>query len=137
MDDLATKGRRDAGPDVADALRMLLVNEPHAYRETLAATLQSLQPETRVMSVEPEMLGRQMRSFAPHLVIARRLGPDDRQTLWTWVELYPAHGPLSWVGADGRASSVAGVELGDLLSLFDRVEIAIEKPKQTRERRTC
>lgn len=136
MDDLAAKGR-GAGPDVADALRVLLVNEPRAYREVLAAALQSLRPETRVTSAEPAMLEHQVQSFAPHLIIGSRLDPDYRRTVRAWVELYPDHGSLSWVGVDGRDSPVDGMELGDLLVLLDRVETAIQEPKRTRERQPC
>ncbi len=105
-----------------NVLRVLLVNEPRAYRETIAAALQELCPNTKVLCGEPASLCYHVEDFAPHLIISSYLAPSAKMAVRAWVELYPDHGALSRVGVDGRHSVVDGMELEDLRVLLDQLQ---------------
>jgi hypothetical protein len=103
-------------------LRILLANEPRAYRETLAAALRILKPYTEVFVVDPDELDAEVERLSPQLVICSRATPTIEARSLAWVELYPEHGSISVVSVGGERSTVAGIELGDLLSVIDRTE---------------
>lgn len=107
-------------------LRILLANEPRSYRETMAAALQVLRPDTEVRTIESKVLHRELESFAPQIVVCSNLTPAIETGALTWVELYPGHGPLSTVSIGGQRSVTDGIELPDLLSIVDRTEALAE-----------
>lgn len=103
-------------------LRVLLVNEPRASRETIAAALQEFCPNTKVVCGEPGSLCYHIEGFAPHLIISSYLAPREKMAVRAWFELYPDHGALSRVGVDGRHSVVDGMELEDLRVLLGQLQ---------------
>ena len=109
-----------------DGLRILLANDPRAYRETLAAALQALRPDTEVRTTKLKALLHELESFAPQLVICSNLTPAVETNVLAWVELYSGHGPLSTVSIGGRRSVTSGIELPDLLSIVDCTEFLAE-----------
>ncbi len=57
--------------------RVLIANEPPAYREVLALALQEMRVPADVTCVEPEDLDSEIVRLAPHLVICSRLTKDN------------------------------------------------------------
>lgn len=108
---------------IVGGLRILLTNGPRSYRETIAAALQALRPETEVRTVEPEMLSRELEDFAPQLVICSSITSAMKTGVLSWVELYPGHESISAVSIGREHSVINGIELPDLLSIVDRTEI--------------
>lgn len=100
----------------------MLANEPRSYRETIAAALQVLRPETEVRTVEPEQLGRELHNFVPQFVVCSNLTPAVETGALAWVELYPGHESLSSVSIGGERSVINDIQLRDLISIVDRME---------------
>jgi hypothetical protein len=100
-------------------LRILLANEPRAYREALAAVCRILRPDTEVCAVCSEELCDTVRSFCPHLVVCSRVTDSVEEWSLAWIELYPDYGHTSRVSLDGRRSTVEGIQLDDILHILD------------------
>jgi hypothetical protein len=103
-------------------LRILLTNEPRSYREAIASVIQALKPNTEVFVAEPEELDAEVQRLSPQLVVCSHATPTVELRSLVWVELYPDHGFISTVSIDGERSTVADIELVDLLSTVDRAE---------------
>jgi hypothetical protein len=106
-------------------LRILLANEPRSYRETLATAFRILKPYTEVFVVDPDELDAEVERLSPQLVICSRATETVEARSLAWVELYPGHGSVSVVSVGGERSTVAGIELGDLLLVIDRTETLV------------
>ena len=117
------------------APRVLLANEPLAYREALAQVLRSLRPRAEVWAVEASALEREARRLAPHLVVCSRLVPAVEEVgVPVWVELYPDHGAVSRVSARGELRTVDDMQLKDLLCLVDEAQRNSRQPIGARYR---
>ncbi len=103
-------------------LRVLLANEPRSYRETLAAAIRILKPDTEAFVIEPDELDAEVERLGPQLVICSRATPTVKARSLAWVELYPEHGSVSVVSVGGKRSAVAEIGLGDLLMVIERTE---------------
>ncbi len=108
------------------SLRILLANEPRAYRETIAAALRMLRPKTEVRIVEPDSLDREFVRFASQLVVCSRLTSAVETGAFAWVELYPGHGPMATVSIGGERSVTEEIGLQDLLYIVDQTEVMAE-----------
>lgn len=84
--------------------------------------LESARPQADVLTAEPGVLDREVRRFAPRLVICSRVTDYVEAEVPVWVELYPDHGPDSTVSFAGQRSTVSGIELDDLIRIFDRTK---------------
>jgi hypothetical protein len=103
-------------------LRILLANELRSYREALAAAFRILKPNTEVFTIEPDKLDSEVERLSLHLVICSRATPTVKTQSLAWVELYPEHGSVSVVSVGGERSTIAWIELADLLRVIDRTE---------------
>lgn len=101
-------------------LRVLLTNEPRSYREAIAFALQTARPQADVVTAEPSALDPEVERLAPRLVVCSRVTAFVEAEVPAWVELYPGHGPDSTVSFAGERSTVARIELEDLIRIFDR-----------------
>ena len=101
--------------------RVLLANEPRSYRQAIAHVLRSLRPGLEVAETEQASLDRELRRGVPKLVICSRATATVQGTAPAWVELYTDDGPLSSVAIGSERSTVAGIELDDILRIVDRV----------------
>ena len=103
-------------------VRILLANEPRSYRETLAAAFRILKPNTSVFVIDPDKLDGEVERLSPQLVICSRTTPTVETRSLAWVELYSEHGSVSVVSVGGKRSTIAWIELADLLGVIDRTE---------------
>jgi hypothetical protein len=101
-------------------IRVLMANEPRSYREAIALALQAARPYAEVVTAEPEALDDEVERFGPRLVICSRVTAFVEAEVPVWVELYSDHGPNSTVSFGGKRSTVVGMELEDLIHIFDR-----------------
>lgn len=101
--------------------RILLANEPRAYREVISDTLRSLRPEVEVLEAVPESFGESLASLVPDMVVCSRV-VEAVHAVPVWVELYPDYGSLSVVSVSGRCREVEGIELPELLALVDQAD---------------
>ncbi len=102
--------------------RVLMANEPRAYREGIAAVIGQLRPEVEVCIVEPDALDRSILRFSPDMVVCSNATDALKGRVRVWVELYPGHAAHSIASIGGRRTEYAEIQLPDLLSIVDRAE---------------
>lgn len=112
----------------ARQLRILLANQPRAYRDTIAEALRSIFPDAGVCAVEPEALDAEVESFSPDVVVCDQASEAVRRVAVSWVELYPSYGSHSVVCVGGERETVEEMQFTDLISVVE--EAARLRPSQ-------
>ena len=102
--------------------RILMANEPRAYREGIAAVIGQLRPEVEVRTVEPAALEGSISRFSPDMVVCSKATEALKGRVRVWVELYPEHAAHSVASIGGRTTEYPEIQLTDLLSIVDRAE---------------
>lgn len=100
--------------------RVLMANEPRAYREGIAAVIGQLRPAVEIETVESEGLDASIERFSPDMVICSKATEALKDSVRVWVELYPENGALSVANIGGRRMEYAEIQLPDLLSIVDK-----------------
>jgi hypothetical protein len=102
--------------------RVLMANEPRAYREGIAAVISQLRPAAEVETVEPDALDDSIKSYVPDMVICSKATETLKGRVRVWVELYPENGAISVASIGGRRMEYSEIQLPDLLSIVDKAE---------------
>jgi hypothetical protein len=102
--------------------RVLMANEPRAYREGIAAVISQLRPAVDVETVEPEALDESIKRYVPDMVICSEATETLKGRVRVWVELYPENGAISVASIGGRRMEYTEIQLPDLLSIVDKAE---------------
>lgn len=113
-------GVADTTRSEAGAVHILMANEPRAYRESIAAVLRELRPDVEVTTVEPDGLDGSISRLEPDIVVCNRATGAVREDVPVWVELYPDYASWSVVSFRGVRSTLAEIQLTDLLSIVDQ-----------------
>ena len=108
--------RRRGGP------RLLMANEPRAYREGIAAVIGQLRPTVEIQTVEPSAMDDSIDRFSPDMVICSKATEVLKDRVRVWIELYPENGALSVANIGGRRMEYTEIQLPDLLSIVDKAE---------------
>jgi hypothetical protein len=103
-------------------VRVLLANEPRAYREVIAETFRELRPNAEILIAEPAEIDDAVRRSNPDVVICSEVTDTVRDSVPIWVELYPGYEARSVVSVGGMQEEFAEITLDDLLSVVDRAE---------------
>jgi hypothetical protein len=107
-------------------MRILVANEPRAYREVIAGALQVLRPHHEVIVVEPENLDGAVVRLVPELVLCSRLTEVVETRPLAWAVLYPAMDTRALISIAGHSHLVsADLPFTRLLSVIDEVERCI------------
>ena len=105
-----------------EKIRVVLANEPRAYREALSEALRNLCPRAEVVIVEPAALHQHVRRFSPHLVLGSELDPEMLPGLFCWVDLYPNGERYAVITIGGERTTVGHLDLAGLLRLVEQTE---------------
>ena len=103
-----------------DPIRIVVANEPCAYREVIAAAMRELRPQLEVLDVEPHELDGVVARLAPAVVICSRLGEVVETRTPVWVLLYPDGEDRATISVAGRRTHHAGMAFGQLLAAIDQ-----------------
>ena len=107
-------------PRLPDKARVLLANEPRAYRETIATVIGQMREDVEVETAAPDALDGAVRRSHPRMVICSEATDTVRSEVPVWVELYPGHGSRSLASIEGRREEYEDIQLSDLLDILDR-----------------
>ena len=121
----STENRSETAADASRRTgrpRVLLANEPRAYREGIAAVIGQLRPGMEIRTVEPEAMDGSILRFSPDMVVCSKATEALRDRVRVWVELYPEHAAHSVASIGGSIMEYAEIQLPDLLSIVDRAE---------------
>ena len=111
--------------------RLLMANEPRAYREVIAEAVRDLRPDVEIMTVEPVEIDDSITGFRPDMVICSVATERVKKSVLVWVELYPEFSQQSVISVKGETSQVEDIQLADLLAVVDRAAIAPKKLAQS------
>ena len=100
-------------------LRLVVANDPRAYREAIAPAIQHLRPHVDVMVVEPADLAGQVERWRPHMVISSVPVARAGGCLLCWVALYPAQKTQVVVTVAAQQTWARDLDLAELLALVD------------------
>lgn len=106
--------------------RLLMANEPRAYREVIAEAVRDLRPDVDVMTVAPEEMDDSIAGFKPDMVICSVV-TESAKKVPVWVELYPEFSQQSVVSVKGEVSKIDEIQLADLLAFLDRARQLLHK----------
>jgi hypothetical protein len=101
-------------------MRIVLGNNPRAYRETLAAALGVLRPQIEIVAVPPAELDAAIADQAPDFVVCSELTEAVETHALGWALLYPEGSSLCVITVRGERVSVPNVQLDTLLAIIDR-----------------
>jgi hypothetical protein len=105
-----------------EKIRVVVANEPRAYRETLAEALRNLCLRAEVIIIEPAALHQHVRRFPPHLVLGSELDPEMLTGSFSWVDLYPNGERYAVINIGGERTIVNNLDLAGLLRIVDQTE---------------
>ena len=104
-------------------MRVLVANEPRAYREAIAGAVQVLRPHLAVITVAPEDLDEAVVRHDPGVVLCSRLSRVVETWPRAWVVLYPEGKTRATVSIAGHRRTVtADLPFAGLLSIIDAAE---------------
>lgn len=105
------------------AFRILVANEPLAYRETMAAALRCLRPDADIAEETSERLALAPPDLLPHLLICSDAALPDRIPAPAWLLLYAEGNPSVVVCLDGDRREFPDITFDDLLAVVDRAAL--------------
>jgi hypothetical protein len=109
-------------------VRILIANEPRAYREVFASALRTIRPCAEIVEAPSEDLDGEVMRFRPDMVLCSNVTPVVESTVQNWVLLYPENEPLVMVSTAGELSTVSDVDLKDIVALVDKTTEMIDNP---------
>jgi hypothetical protein len=101
--------------------RVLVANEPRAYREVTAEALRRLRPDVEFVLADPADLEAEVSRLLPDVVFCNRATPAVRSGVPVWLELYPDGEATSVLGRGERISKFGDIQLPDLVEIVDRM----------------
>lgn len=110
-------------------IRVLVANEPRAYREVFVSALQALRPAAEIVEGRPEDLDREVERLRPDLVLCSRISPVVERAVYNWILLYPENEPSIMIFTHGELSTMGDVDLQDLVALVDRTAETIDSDR--------
>jgi hypothetical protein len=99
--------------------RVVVANEPRAYREVLAAALRQLMPGVCIVEVEPDQLTSAIGALEPRVVICSRLKAVVDHLPIAWMVLYPEGTGIAIGSAAGERTIHRRIDLPDLVAFVD------------------
>ncbi len=103
-------------------VRVLVANEPLAYREAISGVFQEVRPHAKIVVANPIDLDREVSRLTPNFVVCSKSTPLMERNVHVWVELYPGHGSQVTVSLGGEKTVFDGMDFNTLLSILDKAE---------------
>ena len=98
-------------------------DEYRAYREVIAAALETLRPGTEITAIELDRLDGELAHLDPQVVVCSRPGgAAEAEGGLAWVELSLDPTRPTRISVDGRRSESADPTLETLLAVIDEAE---------------
>jgi hypothetical protein len=110
---------------MAESLRVLVANEPRAYRDVQGGMLRELCPLAEVHITEPWQIPAEFDSFRPHLVMCSELTDTIKDRAFAWVLLYPDDANLAVACVDDRQWVIQRVSMEDLVGVVEEAARAL------------
>lgn len=106
---------------MTDSLRILIANEPRAYREALGGMLRQVLFDAEVRMTGADRVEEAFQTFSPHLVICSTRMEQVLARAHAWILLYPDDADLAVVYLEAQQSIIPRVSVDDLLAVVQRI----------------
>jgi len=103
-----------------EPMRIVVANDPLAYRDVIGSTVRVLRPDVDVVTVAPDELEKAMLDSAPDLVVCSRLTAAVDARARAWIMLYPDGASGATISVAGERTTVADIDFLGLLTAIDR-----------------
>jgi hypothetical protein len=103
-------------------MRIMVANEPRAYREVIAEAFRQLRSDVEVITAEPIELDGAIADLAPDLVVCSQLSEVIETRPLAWILLYPDGQATAIISIQGHRSTSAAIEFTGLLAAVDQAE---------------
>ncbi|HEY7032520.1 MAG TPA: hypothetical protein VH482_14360 [Thermomicrobiales bacterium] len=100
-------------------IRVLVANEPRAYRDTLASLVRAHRPTVDVIVAEPTGIDDALVAHDPHLVFCSRVTELLLTKAPAWIVLYPNGAGLVVASIAGHQHTATDLDTTHLLALVD------------------
>lgn len=104
-----------------DRPRVLVANDPGAYRDAIARALRVMRPDVEILDVAPAELDGEYARVRPALTVCSRLTRVVESGMTDWIELYPDGVSVAHFSAGGERLTLARPDFDLILSLVDRL----------------
>ncbi|MDP9475056.1 MAG: hypothetical protein M3R38_05085 [Actinomycetota bacterium] len=114
-------------------MKLVVAMEPRSYREAIGTFFREVRENLEVSVAEPVTLGEMVTSFNPDLVFSSDPKTPSTGRWPAWLEFHSGtYGQAVTLYLDGECSKIEDVDLGDLLSIVDRVERSLANSPRLR-----
>jgi hypothetical protein len=103
-------------------MRIIVANDPRAYREVIAAAVSGARPEIELITLESHELDEAIVRLQPDFVVCSQVSEILETRSAAWVLLYPDGQSLVITSVDGNRTVAADLDFEGLLSAFENVE---------------
>lgn len=104
-------------------MRMIVANEPQAYRDVMAGAVRELRPHVEVVMVHPDDLNAAVQSLVPQVVLCSREATVVETVPLATIVLYPGGRSLAVVTVEGRRRTSTSLDFDAVLAIVDEVEL--------------
>lgn len=101
--------------------RVLVANDPGAYRDAISRALRVMRPELEILAAAPEDLDREYTRLQPSLTVCSRLTSVVESGISDWIELYPDGVSVARFSSGGERLTFVRPDFDLILSLVDRL----------------
>ncbi len=101
--------------------RVLVANDPGAYRDAISRALRIMRPEVEVLNVPPAQLDCEYARLQPALTVCSRLTSVVESGLSDWIEIYPDGVSVANFSAGGERLTHSRPDFDLILWLVDRL----------------
>lgn len=105
----------------------MVANEPRAYREAFAYSVEAVRPHVEAIAVESDILDREVLRLRPDLVVCAHVTPAVEAVARSWIELRVENEVLVASSNVGALPAGTNVRFDELLSIIDRTEELIHE----------
>ncbi len=103
-------------------MRLLVANEPQAYRQAIAGAVGKLRPDMEVVvTSSTDDLDNSVVCLLPDMIICSQLTPSIESSRGAWLLLYPDGETKTVISIDGQRTTSADLEFDELLAVIDQV----------------
>jgi hypothetical protein len=103
-------------------MRIIVANDPRAYREVLSAAVSGARPEIELIMVESQELDEAIIRLNPDFVVCSRLSEILETRSASWVLLYPDGERLVITNLDGNRTEALDLDFEGLMLVVENLE---------------
>jgi hypothetical protein len=103
-------------------MRIIVANDPRAYREVIAAAMRGARPEIELIMLESHELDEAIVRLQPDFVVCSQLSEILETRTAAWILLYPDGESIVITSMGGNRTNATDLDFEGLLLAVENVE---------------